>query len=212
MGHVVSFSDYQPPPRFDALPWTEIRIYEMAAADSVEADRTLIDTIAISPVDVDPADPAYQSFTTENGTDDLLWYRVVFADANGDVTSPTVAVQNIAAAAVPYATAEELARILKIRTPSAEQTTAMERVLLVAAGEINSEIDLAEDEGLAGWQLSLVAQVNLDRAADLWHHTESRTGLTGILGGEEVVVSPGRYSWERYAQRLAPLKSQWGLA
>lgn len=113
-----------------------------------------------------------------------------------------------------YSTATELARILKIRTPTTEQTAAMTRVLDVATVEIDAEIDRATDAtALTSTQIELLEQVCLDRAADLWHHTESRTGLTGLLGGEEgAVLSPGRYSWERYAQRLAPLKSRWGLA
>lgn len=112
-----------------------------------------------------------------------------------------------------YATAAELARILKIRSPSTEQTTAMQRVLDTATQEINDEMDRATDAtALTSDQEQLVEQVCLDRAADLWHHTESRTGLTGLLGDEGAVLTPGRYSWERYAQRLAPVKDQWGLA
>jgi hypothetical protein len=210
MGQVVSFADYQPPPRFDALSWTEARIYEMAAADSEEADWTLIDTIALSP-DADPADPAYRSFTTQEGTDVELWYRVTFADADGDTASPTVAVQNTASAVIPYATTEEFFRIIKVRSPSAEQETAAERVLLAAAGEINAEIDLASDEGLAGWQLSLAAEVNLERAVEHWRQQESPFGLVG-LGPEMPAERTARDSWERHAHKLAPIKSQWGLA
>lgn len=110
-----------------------------------------------------------------------------------------------------YATVEELARILKIRNPSAEQIAAMNRVLLAAAQEIDDEIDLAADTVLTDAQLAQVEQVNLDRAADLWTHTEAQTGVTGLLS-DDVVASPGRYSWTRYAQRLANIKDQFGLA
>jgi hypothetical protein len=125
---------------------------------------------------------------------------VVTSSATGTVAGDT------------YATTDELFRILKIRTPTAEQQDAGDRVMLAAAGEINAEIDLAETTDLADWQLSLAAQVNLDRAADLWRHTESIPGITGLLGDEATPSLPGRYSWERYAQRLAPLKDQWGIA
>jgi hypothetical protein len=54
--------------------------------------------------------------------------------------------------------------------------------------------------------------VNLDRAADLWRHTESIPGITGLLGDDGSVALPGRYSWNRYAERLAGCKNQWGLA
>ncbi len=113
--------------------------------------------------------------------------------------------------ATAYSDATELARILKIRSPSAAQTAALNQVLLVAAGEINSEIGLTNSD-LAGWELALAVQVNLDRAADLWRHTESIPGITGLLGDESAPSLPGRYSWNRYAERLAPLKSSWGLA
>lgn len=112
-----------------------------------------------------------------------------------------------------YATADELARILKIRTPSTEQTAALERVLLAATGEINDEIDSEDDPpDLTAAHLALVQQVCLDRAADLWRHTETIPGVVGLLGDESAPSLPGRYSWERYAARLATTKERWGLA
>jgi hypothetical protein len=83
-------------------------------------------------------------------------------------------------------------------------------VLRAAAGEINSEIG-ADNGVLSGWQLNLAEQVNLDRAADLWRHTESVPGLVGIPD-EAMPTTFGRYSWNRYAERLAPIKQEWGLA
>jgi hypothetical protein len=116
-----------------------------------------------------------------------------------------------------YATADELARILKIRTPSADQTAALERALAIATYEIDREIDRDDDDPVAGAETSLCVQVCLDRAADLWRHTESIPGLTGLLGDQGDVVTSQRfpwvrYSWERYAQRLAPLKGNFGIA
>lgn len=110
-----------------------------------------------------------------------------------------------------YATTEELFRILKIPTPSAAQEAAGERVLIAAAGEINSEIDLAEGVALAGWQVSLAAQVNLQRAAELWHMQEVPLGIAG-LGSEFGAIHLARNTWDKHAYTLAPLKNQWGLA
>ena len=212
MSVVVSFVDYRPPARFDSFPWTDALIYE--TDDPVDGTWTLIDTVALSPTDADPEDPAYRSFTTENGTDDELWYRVVFADGNGDTAAPTVAVHNVAAETTqPYATTDELFRILKIRTPTDDQTVAAERVLLAAAGEIDNEIDLADDaSGLSGWQLSLVAEVNLERAVEHWRQQEASFGLIALDGALGPAERIARDSWERHALKLAPLKSQWGLA
>jgi len=113
-----------------------------------------------------------------------------------------------------YATTDELFRILKIRAPTADQTTAAERVLSVATGEINVELDRLDTDPVAGWEVDVCTGVCLDRAADLWRHTESIPGLLSSLDdvSQSVTLQPLRYSWERYAQRLAPLKRQWGLA
>jgi hypothetical protein len=112
-----------------------------------------------------------------------------------------------------YADTTELARILKIRTANAEQLVALQRVLDTATREIDAEMDRAEDaDALTTEEEALVEQVCLDRAADLWHHTESATGLTGLLGDDGGIATPGRYSWKRYADRLAPLKDRWGIA
>lgn len=208
---VVSFVDYTPPARFDAVPWTDAQIEEAATEDG---SYTVIDTVSLGTPDVDPSDPAARSFTTTLGTDVDQWYRIVFLDATLNTSEPTEPVQNSFPTIVDaeaYATADELAGILHIRNPTAAQTAKMERVLLAAAGEINSEIEATNSE-LSGWQLDLATQVNLDRAADLWRHTESIPGVTGLLGDEGAVVVPGRYAWERYAQRLAPLKQSWGIA
>ena len=91
MSVVVSFERFLPPARYDALPWTEARIEESADEDG---SYTQIDIHTLSPVDADPANPEYRSFTTELGTDDDYWYRVVFADADGDISIATVPIQN----------------------------------------------------------------------------------------------------------------------
>jgi hypothetical protein len=112
-----------------------------------------------------------------------------------------------------YATVEELFRILKIRTPTDEQTAAGERVLFAAAGEIRAEIDLQGDTELEGWELALAAEVNLERAVEHWRQQEAPFGLLGLGtefgGGAERTA---RDSWERHAHKLAPLKDAWGLA
>lgn len=211
MSQVITFSGYQPTPRYDGVSWTQVRIQEAATADAVDADWSTIETIALDPLDVDPTEPASRDITTELASDTAgLWYRLIFVDGSGDELLPTVPVQNIVSIA-SYATVTELARILKIRAPTDEQRDAMERVLLTAAGEINTEIDLASDEGLAGWQIALAAEVNLERAVEHWRQQESPFGLIG-LGPELPAERAARDSWERHALKLAPLKSQWGMA
>lgn len=111
-----------------------------------------------------------------------------------------------------YTNTTELARILKIRQPTAEQEIALQRVLDVAEGEINSEIDLADDaDALAGWQLALCAEVNLERAVEHWRQQESPFGMLAV-GVDVPAERTAQDSWTRHANKLAPLKSQWGVA
>jgi hypothetical protein len=110
-----------------------------------------------------------------------------------------------------YATRDELARILKIVNPNAEEQAAMDRVLLAAAGEIDSEIDFSGANDLTGWQIALASEVNLERAVEHWRQEESPFGLLG-LGSEVGPTHTATDSWSRHANKLAPLKEQWGLA
>lgn len=208
MAQVVTFVDYTPTPRFDATPWTDVEIQEGTTDDG---PWVTLETVTLSPVDADPENPATRSFTTELASDALdLWYRLLFIDGSGDEQQPSLPIQNVLTPS--YASANELARILKIRTPSDEQRAAMRRVLSAAAGEINAEIDLAATTFLTSWQVALAAEVNLERAVEHWRQQESPFGLIGLggeLGGAERTA---RDSWDRHAHKLAPLKGQWGLA
>jgi hypothetical protein len=86
--YVVSFTDYQPVPRFDDIPWTTVMIEE---AGTEFGTYTLIDTQTLIPVDADPANPMTRSFTTNNATLEHGWYRILFGDVNNNIveTAPT---------------------------------------------------------------------------------------------------------------------------
>jgi hypothetical protein len=93
MSQVITFEDYRPAPRYDATPWTEAKVYE---APSPSGPWVLIDTIALVPVDSDPANPVARNLTTANASDtDELWYQIVFFDAGGATSSATSPVQNV---------------------------------------------------------------------------------------------------------------------
>jgi len=111
-----------------------------------------------------------------------------------------------------YATTDELFRVLKVRTPSDDQTAAAQGDLDTATIEIDAELDWASGHAAATTeQLELLKGVCIDRAADLWRHRESVPGLLGT--GEELAVpGTGRYSFARYVTRLAVFKDQWGIA
>lgn len=209
MAQVITFENYRPVARYDSLPWTEARIEE---ATTATGPWTQIDVISLIPVDPDPTDPAVRNFTTELASDTPnLWYRVVFADLTGDTLQATAAVQNTPTPPTPYATVAELARLLKVNAATyAEQ---LSEVLTAAAGEIDSELGLFEDDAdplSEDWQLSLAAQVNLERAAEHWHQRQVSFGIIGL--DTEGPVRLARDTWDRHAHKLAPLKASWGLA
>ena len=111
-----------------------------------------------------------------------------------------------------YATTTELAAVLKIRTPSAEQLVSLQDVLDIAAYEIDTEIDLAADAtALTATQTKLAKEVNIERAVEHWRQREAPFGLIG-LGRELPAERTAQDSWQRHAHKLAPLKNQWGLA
>lgn len=211
---VISFEGVEPVARYDALAWTHARIEESATATGTYAAIETIDLSTLSGgLDADPSDPAVRNFTTEEGTADELWYRIIFVDANGDESVATDPIQNISSGAV-YATVDELARILKLNRsggPTPDQQIALARVLAAAAQEINDEIDLAADTVLSGGKLAICAEVNLERAAELWAEQEIKFGIVGI-GSEFGATHVARNTWERYAFKLANVKDQWGIA
>ncbi len=208
MAEVVTFMHYLPPARFDAIPWTEVRVEE---SDTEEGTYVEIDAITLSPVDADPSDPAYRDFTTELGTAAEYWYRIRFADATGDTSQATNPIQNLAAVTVPdvvaYGTVDELARILKLRAPTAAQELAMTRVLEAAALEIDSEIGL--DAPYAD-PPQLVIEVNLERAVEHWAQQEMSFGIIGL--GDAGAIRTSTNTWDRHAAKLAPLKQRWGIS
>ena len=135
--------------------------------------------VPLVPVDADPENPAYRNFTTDLGTAEDLWYRIVFLDADPSTGLPTIPVQNVEDDRPVYAPDSELLRILKIGNPSAEQETAVERVLKAASGEIDSEIDFGRHDACSGWELALAGQVAMERAAELWKLQEVQFGIVG---------------------------------
>lgn len=209
MTQVVSLVDYLPSPRYDSLPWTEARIEEGTTATGPWA---LLETIALSPLDSDPANPAYRSFTTQLASDGELWYRIVFADADGDIGQPTYPVQNTLNPRPVYASVPELANILRVN--ASQRHAALLRALEAAAMEIDSEIGTADIFGATlpyTAPPALVSEVNLERAVEHWKQMQSPYGIVGL--GDDVAMYTARDTWDRHGHKLAVLKgSGWGIA
>lgn len=204
---VITFVNFRPPPRFDAIAWTGVLIEEAPANTGPWAQ---IDSLPLTPVDGDPGQPQLRAFTTEKGTALDYWYRVTFRDATGDVSQPTTPIQNVAGSTLTadvYATADELFRRLKIRTPTVDQQAAAERVLGAAAGEINARMGRLTE--LANWELQLVTEVNLDRAEELWNEGEVPFGAIGLDNPSGPVFLSRK---SRALAKLQILQQSWGVS
>lgn len=202
MTQIVTFDDFTPPIRFDAVPWTDAQVEEGLVS---AGPWTVIDSLPLSPPDPDPSQPLSRSFTTSLGTAPYLWYRITFFDAGGSTSVPTLPIRNIQGRA-PYASVEELALLLRVKV--ADRGVALMRVLEAAAFEIDAELGRTVD--LADPELHLVAEVNLERAVEHWQQMQSPFGIVGL--GDAVATYTARDSWDRHAHKLSPLKQTWGLA
>ena len=109
-----------------------------------------------------------------------------------------------------YATVAELQRLLNLTSPTAAQTTAMQRVLDAAAEEIDWELDYSATTPAPVPPPPLVIQVNLDRAIELWKGSTSPFGIVPV-GPDTVPVFAARDSWYRHHLTLLPLKTGWGV-
>jgi len=213
MSVVVSLEDFRPSPRYDsgtvaATPWTQARIEEGTAS---AGPWVTLETQDLSPVDADPKNPAYRNFTTQLGTGADLWYRVVFLDADGDVGLPTYPIQNVADDRPVYASADELARLLRVS--ATDRHAALMRVLKAAAEEIDAEIGTADISGATtpySNPPALAREVNLERAVEHWQQMQSPFGIIGL--GDVGATYTARDSWDRHAHKLAVLKGQFGFA
>lgn len=119
-----------------------------------------------------------------------------------------------------YIEPDELSRVLRLRQPSEAQGTALQRVIDTAYGEIGAEIGTAwVTAAEATWPWApdvpsaaagaLVAEVNLERAVEHWQQQESPFG---VLELGDVPTVTAKDSWDRHANKLAPMKRSWGIA
>jgi hypothetical protein len=208
---VVTFVSVVPPARYDAVPWALARIEESTDPTADPAVWTEIDTYTLSPVDPDPAHPAARSFSTSLGSAPLLWYRLIWEDGAAAQSDPTTPLQNGPdGISTGYASIDELARLLKIRDPSAAQRAAMARAIGAARIEIDDELDRDDDDQLEPPYPDLVVQVNLDRATELWQQEEATLGFVGI-GAETGPARIASNTWDKHAHKLQPLKQSWGI-
>ena len=80
MAFTRSFENFKPPRRFDSVPFETVEVRESATENGTYAT---IETIALSPVDTDPATPASRNFTTDEAVEAVGWYVIRWVDGGG---------------------------------------------------------------------------------------------------------------------------------
>jgi len=149
--------------------------------------------------------------------DHTTWVELAVTPVTTTATGPPRPNQDLlvngfaAAAHAPYATVAELQTLLRLETPTATQTTAMQRALNAAAQEIDWELGYSADTPAPSPVPDLVVSVNLDRAVEHWRQGSSPFGVIGV-GAEGEPVVTARNSWYRHHLKLAPLKVHAGIA
>jgi hypothetical protein len=113
---------------------------------------------------------------------------------------------------VAYATVEELQVLLSKPTLTAVETTQAERVLEVAATEIDWELGYTTAAPAPSPPPDLVVQVNLERAVEHWRQLKSPFGIIGAAGETTEPIVTARNSWYRHHLKLAALKVHQGVA
>jgi hypothetical protein len=109
-----------------------------------------------------------------------------------------------------YVDVLELQRVLQKPGPTAAELDAMTRVLEAAAQEI--DWDLAYDsENPAPVSSPLLADVNLDRAVELWRFNYSAVGVLPVAAEQAPIIAP-RDTWYRHHLRLNPLRTVFPVA
>jgi hypothetical protein len=106
-----------------------------------------------------------------------------------------------------YTTTDELFRVMKVRSPTADQIAQAERCLQMAAGEINSKMGRLDD--LEPWQQQLCVEVNLERATEIWQEAEVPFGVIGLDNPSGPTHLARR---SRALAKLVPAQQSWGVA
>lgn len=136
MAFTRSFENFKPPRRFDSVPFVTVEIREAA---SESGTYSTIETVALSPVDTDPANPASRNFTTDEAVEAVGWYVIRWVDGGG-AFSDSVPVRFGATGANDFASVEDVAtRLGRVLTGTEEDTVGL--LLGLASAAIRAAVD-----------------------------------------------------------------------
>ena len=109
-----------------------------------------------------------------------------------------------------YVDVTELQRVMGKPTPTAAELEAMNRVIDVAATEIDWDLGYGVDNPAPSPTHPVLADVNLNRAEELWKANYTTNGVLPQGPDLPPVIAP-RDTWYRHHLRLNPLRTAWGV-
>lgn len=156
---------------------------------------------------------------TAAAIDHTTWVEYVVTPLAATATGPPTKNTNlfingwILAAHAAYATIADLKRVLQKPTPTADEQAAMQRDLDVAAREIDWDLNYTIDNPappIDTREYKLLADVNLDRAVELWNAHTRPYGALAVGPDAAPLISP-RDTWYRQHLRLNPLRERYPI-
>ena len=189
MAFTRSFEGFKPPRRFDSVPFVSVEIREAA---SESGTYSTIETVALSPVDTDPANPASRNFTTDEAVEAVGWYVIRWVDGGGAV-SDSVPVRYGMVGADAFATIEDVSMRLGRDLGEAEEGT-VGLLLELASAAIRAAIDKPE-----GWSPSPVPALLKGFCIEVTCRGFLNTG--GLFSKSETI---GSYSYTNSFNRELP--------
>jgi hypothetical protein len=112
---------------------------------------------------------------------------------------------------MPYVDVSELQRVLAKPAPTAAELDAMNRVLEAAAHEIDWDLGYTVETPAPSPTPAILANVNLNRAEELWRFNFSTVGILTIGPDPTPIVTP-RDTWYRHHLMLNPLRTLFPVA
>jgi hypothetical protein len=215
VSEVVTFVGYRPPARYDQLPWTQAVIQEAATETG---SYTTVDTVTLTPVDSRPVRPGPTVVHDRARHRPRLLVPGSVPRRNGrqqPADQPDPERRRINRGHARLRDPGRAATGAAETAPTAAETVAMQRDLDVAAREI--DWDLSYDPASnpapapATAEYALLADVNLDRAVELWA-THQRPFGAQQAGADMMPLVAPRDTWHRHHLRLNPLRTSFGVA
>ena len=189
MAFTRSFEGFKPPRRFDSVPFVSVEIREAA---SESGTYSTIETVALSPVDTDPANPASRNFTTDEAVEAVGWYVIRWVDGGG-AFSDSVPVRFGATGANDFASVEDVAtRLGRVLTGTEEDTVGL--LLGLASAAIRAAVDRPDS-----WMPDPVPQLLRGFCVEVTCRGFLNTG--GLFSKSETI---GSYSYTNSFNRELP--------